>query len=248
MYRIAICDDDAVFIEYIKQIILQCDLEKENIVFSAFFSGEDLIEQLDQLPSCELLILDMKMKKMDGHATARQFRQSFPDSVLVFCSGVSRPTDESFKVTPYRFLDKSYSDKKMLFEMTAILKKMVENHQDPVIVGKNHNSLVKLRPNDIVFIENCKYGSMIHVRKDKIEYSFENRILTKRKLIELYSILKEYDFEYAHNSYIINLKYVTKLTSKGVVRLADGRELNVSRSKSKTFREALANLLDRKYL
>lgn len=112
MYNIVICDDDINFITYMKEMILQCGLSQQEVEFYDALSGEECIHVVQRMGSCDLLILDMQMEGMDGHTTAKCFRKSFPDSLLVFCSGVLQPTDESFKVTPFRYLQKSYHDKK----------------------------------------------------------------------------------------------------------------------------------------
>ena len=225
MYKIAICDDDANYISYMEGVIRRTGCEQHQIEFYEFTSGEEFVKEMKNLEFCNLLILDMQMEGMDGHATAQQFRKEYPDSVLVFCSGVVFPSDESFKTTPYRFLQKSYDDDKMLIEVKAVIEKMIQSSDVPYIVGRNHNNVVKLRPNDILYIENCKRGSEIHIRED----------------------YKDYGFVYAHNSYIVNLKYVVKLRSDGVLKLINGCELNVSRSQMPEFRKALAHLLGEKY-
>lgn len=41
MYKIAICEDDKDYIEYIKQIILKTDIvEEDTLLFYDFYSGE----------------------------------------------------------------------------------------------------------------------------------------------------------------------------------------------------------------
>ena len=245
--NIAICDDDRDFIQYLKEMICQCGFGQNDITFYEFLSGEECVSEMEAMQSCDLLVLDMQMEKMDGHATAKHFREIYPNSILVFCSGVCSPTDESFKTTPYRYLQKNYSDEKMLHELEEIIKKVINTKSVPYIIGKNHYNLIKLRPSDILYIENYKRGSQIHVREETKSYSFEDRITTKTKLAELYGTLKSYGFEYAHNSYIVNMNYVIKLSSNGVLKLDNGCELNVSRSKSKSFRQALADLMGSKY-
>ena len=102
MYKIVICDDDKNFIFYMKEMLLRCDLSERQVTFYEVTSGEECLLTVERMTSCDLIILDMQMSGMDGHATAKQFRKLFPDSLLVFCSGVSKPTDESFKTTPFR--------------------------------------------------------------------------------------------------------------------------------------------------
>lgn len=248
MYKIIICDDDKNFIKYMKEMIYKCDeIKREKFDFHCFLSGEDFVKELETMQSCDLLILDMQMEGMDGHSTAKRFRKVFPDSVLVFCSGVIDPTDESFKTTPYRYLQKNYTDEKMLYELREIIQKMYRTKIVPCIIGKNHYNIIKLKPSEILFIENYKRGSIIHIRETVREHKFEDRITTKLKLAELYKTLKEYYYEYAHNSYIVNLECVVKLSSERIIKLENGCELNISRSKLPIFRKALSEFLGNKY-
>lgn len=247
MFKIVICDDDTEFISYMEKMIIETGINIREAEFYRVNSGEKCLEIVNKLTSCDLLILDMQMGGMDGHETAKLFRRVFPDSLLVFCSGVVQPTDESFKTTPYRYLKKTYSDEKMLGELKAIKDRMEELKKIPFIVGKNHSNVVRLKPSDILFIENYKRGSAINIISESKDYSFEDRITTKKKLEELYQVLKDFDFAYAHNSYIVNLNYVSKLKTEGILRLIDGTELNVSRSKLSDFRKELARVMSEKY-
>lgn len=246
MYQIKIVDDDSAFVEYMQDIILKCDIEKEKIVFEKFYSGEEFVARLDSMSACDLLILDMQMKELDGHGTARRFRDKFPRSVMVFCSGVSHPTDESFKTAPFRYLSKGYSEETMKKEMEVIVQEMKKTARITVIMGRNHTNFIKLYPEDIMYIENRKNGSIIHLCEHKAK-DFAYQVNTNEKLAELYEKLRDYKFEYAHNSYLVNLCYVTKLISHRYLQLSDGTELNVSRSKLQTFRNALAGVLSSKY-
>ena len=228
MYKIVICDDDKNFIFYMKEMLLRCDLSERQVTFYEVTSGEECLLTVERMTSCDLIILDMQMSGMDGHATAKHFRKLFPDSLLVFCSGVSKPTDESFKTTPFRYLRKNYGDDKMLLELTAVVEKMKQMKKRTYVMGKNHMNIVKVYPDDILYIDNYKRGS-------------------EKKLAELYTDLKGYGFEYAHNSYIVNLNHVVKLKTEGVIKLSNGEELNVSRSRMPEFRRVLAAVMSEKY-
>jgi len=247
MYHIVICDSDKSFIEFIKQVILKSGLREEEVQFSEYYLGKDILDELNEIEFCDLLILDMRIKDLDSYEIARSFRKVFKSSILVFSSATCAPTDKCFKVTTYRYLYKNYSNVKMLSEMKEIIKKVKNNknnNDDFCIIGNYYCNIVKLNPKDILYIENSKRGSMIHICDEKIEYEFEKKLTTRYKLAELYEKLNKYGFEYGHNSYLINLKYVSKLLSKGEVKLLDGTILSISRSKLKKFRTALLNEID----
>ena len=68
----------------------------------------------------------------------------------------------------------------------------------------------------------------------------------KKSLDFLYELFKESNFAYAHNSYIVNLKYVKKLCSEEL-KLVDGQVLSVSRTKIKNLRKQVTEYFERKY-
>ena len=248
MYNIIICDDDREFVDYVKGVIVKSGIDKGEIQFSEYYSGEELVQGIRNKKRCDLLILDMQMENLDGHETAARFREFFPKSILVFCSGVRMPTDESFKATPFRYLLKSYSEERMILEMCAVVRQIKENQEVPRIIGNYYRNSVALVPDDILYIENTKNGSRIHVNEDQIEYSFENKLTTRQKLGELFEILHSFGFAYAHNSYIVNLRYVVKMCSDGEMKLKDGTILTISRSRLKEFRNSFAEWVSRKYM
>lgn len=246
MYNIVICDDEVKVIQYLKSVIINAGVSKEQVKFYEFSSGEEFIDYLEDAISCDLLILDMQMNKIDGNETAKVFRKVFPNTTLVFCSGVCLPTVKSFEATPFRYLLKAYTDDHMQSEMKTIIKEMISKKVEPFIVANNHLNIVKLKLSDILYISIAKRGSHIHICSDIIEYKFEGKLTSKEKVETLYNKLKDFGFAYAHNSYIVNLKYIIKI-SISELQLIDGTKLTISRSKEKKFREEFARMLSKKY-
>lgn len=56
MYYVGICDDDPIFIEYIKRLICAGN---EKVEFYEYLSGEELIEDMQKQERYDLLILDV---------------------------------------------------------------------------------------------------------------------------------------------------------------------------------------------
>ncbi|MDF2801192.1 MAG: DNA-binding response regulator [Anaerocolumna sp.] len=246
MYNIAICDDDPVFINYLKKMLITCGLEERMVMFYEFCTGEDLILCMSKNIEYDLLILDMQMGVMDGNETAKLYREKYINTIIVFCSGSAKPTVKSFEVTPFRYLLKQYSDTRMQREMCPIIDKIKSTKLEPFIVGSYLYNTIKLTPEEILYIAVSKHGSNIYLCSNIIHYDFERNIKSKKKLNELYTLLKYHGFVYAHNSYIVNLKYIKRKTTNEL-ELADGTVLSISRSKEKELRKTLAIYLAQKY-
>lgn len=237
MYYIGICDDDPVFIEYIKRLICAVD---EQVEFYEYLSGKELIQDMQNRERYDLLILDVCMPKMDGNETARKFREQFPDTVLVFCSGVCMPTAESFETTPYRYWLKEYTEERMVKEVEGVFAKVKQNKVAPYIMGKKENQLVKLPAERISHIAIARKGAVIYCGSSEEKYS------SPKKVSELYEQLKDFGFVYAHNSYIVNLKHV-KVAGQKELELMNGEKLTISRSRVKEFLKRFAIELAGKY-
>lgn len=237
MYHIGICDDDPVFIKYIKRLF--CEAQRE-IEFYEYLSGEALIQDMQVRETYDLLILDVQMPGMDGNETARNFRKQFPNTLLVFCSGVCMPTVESFEVTPYRYWLKEYTEERLQQEIAGVLDKIEKSKVMPYLLGKKENHLIKLSLEQISYISIAKRGTVLHCAGGKKSYA------SSRRLAGLYEQLKNFGFVYAHNSYIVNLEHVAEVGPKEL-EFTDGEKLTVSRARAKEFKEAFAVHLSRKY-
>lgn len=237
MYCIGICDDDPGFIEYIKRLFHELCTDIE---FYEYFSGEELIQDMPNREKFDGLILDVFMPGIDGDETARIFREQFADTLLVFCSGVCMPSVSSFETTPYRYWLKEYTEDKFRKEIEGMLDKLKKSRVMPYIIGRKEKVLVKLSPEQIYYIAIARKGSIIYCGSAEEEYS------SPKKTAEYYELLKEFGFVYAHNSYIVNLKYVVRAGAKEL-QFINGEKLTVSRARSREFLDAFAEELSKKY-
>lgn len=233
MYHIAVCDDDGIFREYIIKII-NLAKDDEEIKIYEFSSGEELLRNLDN-KYYDLLILDKQLGGIDGDETARQFRKKFPNTILVFCSGIFFPTVKSFRATPFRYILKSDSQMELVSEMKEILREVKRNLYEEFIAGHYRNSTIKVRIKNILYIENAKRGSRVIVDSKSEEAKFKEQILVREKLGEISNRFSNLVF--AHRSYIVNINRV-KYVIKNELVLDTEERLSISRAYQKSFREA----------
>lgn len=246
MYHIAICDDDEKFVEYMKEILFKANNKKKDFKIYEYFSGNDLVFHLDNMVQCDLLILDMQMKGMDGDETAGCFRKRFPKAVLVFCSGVHLPTVRSFKATPFRYLLKSWEISEIISEMKEVLAEVERVLNVLCITGHYRSKLIKIELDDIIYFENAKRGSEVVVSSRSRLAEFDGQILDNRKLKVLAEKFAELGFAVPHNSYLVNLEHVMMIDGNDI-KLDNGEILPLSRAHYREFREAFAKWSANKY-
>lgn len=248
MYKIAICDDDKDYIEILKRFIVSTRVaDSEELLFYAFTSGEEIFWSTEDF--FDLVILDMQMDRMDGYETAVKLREKDKSFVLVFCSGTIMPTNNAFRVCPFRYLLKSQSEEELLSDMTDIMKKVAEQKRYPSVLCKYGLSreMIRIEAHDILYMEISREKTRVHVwgnTREKFgdEVFKENRTL--RQLGEVFT--EDYGFVRIHHSYLVNMEYIEHLDADSVV-LADQTRLPLARSKRKEFRGTFATFVAAKY-
>lgn len=242
MHRIAICDDDPKYVDYLEVIIKENPNYSENFLILKYFSGEEFLQNLNL--EFDLVFLDMQMGKIDGITAAFNFRKLDQEAVLVFCTGVQLPKPEFFDVQPFRYLMKTYPEQKLYQEVEIIIEKMLENKKEDYIIVFSDGKMNKILVNDIMYISNLKRGCCIHTFSKKNGQCYE--IISNKKLIDTYEEINSKYFEYAHNSYIVNFKAIIAI-KHDVITLEDLTTLNISRSRKAVFHSKFAEYLGGKY-
>lgn len=234
MYHIVICDDDTLFIDHMKSLLLRAGLNPETSNFYTYSSASAFEADFPDFYTIDLLILDIQLPDINGTVFAKSFREQFPSATLVFCSGTQSPTPESFESQPYRYLLKAWTDAHMLEKLTAIVAHIRTEKAVPYIYAGWYSMQLKLPASEIMYIARGRNCSRIYVSKKSRYYSYNGKILCKSSLSDLYTLLHDFYFEYAHNSYLVNLEYVKHL-SKTDLTLSDDSVLTISRSRQKAF-------------
>lgn len=238
--KVAICDDDVFFLEYIKTeletVMTSCNIERHEI--EVFESGEELL--MSQYLKYDIVILDMEMKALNGYEVAKRLREECPEQVLAFCSGVQMPLPEYFEVQPYRYLIKQ--NKSILHEkLCEIVYKAKEKESELLLDVTQSGRYYRVPIDKIAYICRAKHGSKVCMIENQEE------IISKKRLEEIYKLLSSRQFAFAHNSYIVNLGAVVKIDRLSL-RLKNDEQLTISRSYSKSFHEAFTSYIGMNYL
>lgn len=241
MYRIAICDDDKRDIEILKRLILKTKVVDTNLFqLYAFESGEQLFfhQQMD----FDVIFMDMQMGEMDGYETAMNLRKVDSNFLLVFWSGVVMPVPEHFKAGAFRYLEKNKLEEEIVSELNDIIVELVKRKARPYVICKHSSGKDQIRiyPESVLYIAIRGNGCQVFAH-GKVKEQFPNEILritqNLNQVVQVFT--EEYGFSRIHNSYIVNMSYITHI-SRTCVKLVDGTELTVARSKIKAFQKAFA--------
>lgn len=244
MYKIAICDDDIEYSQFLEKLITENEKYSENMQFFRFLSGEELLQNKKQ--SYQLVFLDMEMKNLDGYETARRLREVNKDFVLAFCTGIRNPTAEYFKVQPYRYLMKQYDDYKMSMEISELLEEMMRREIVNYFGVVSDGMAAKININDIIYISKLKRGCQIKITQELQEKGIMGELRSKEKLGTVYEELKEFGFEFAQSSCLVNFKNIL-YTEHNELVLNNQERLNITRACKDIFYQRWTDYIGKKY-
>lgn len=222
MLNIAVCDDEPYFQNRIKELISVYlnDLGYEHVI-TCFNSGKELLKKGTDITKYDIAFLDVQMGEIGGIETARHIREVSEDMFIVFITAFISHSLEGYKVGAIRYLlkdDKSLKDS--LDEcLSAIIGKMRYVKRSFEFLSGVKEILV----DRILYIESSLHKLKFFVLEDeKKEYQMYG------KLERMSEDMKPYGFTRIHQSFLVNMKYVTSV-ERYAARLIDGTEISISK-------------------
>lgn len=250
MYHIALCDDDAIFMEKMHRIVERNPEYDESMVCFTFSSGTELVKS--DISHLDLLIIDMQMGQVDGFTAARQVRKKNKDIVIAFCSGVIMPSPEHFEVQPYRYIVKKIDTteiEKLVTDLLLEMKERKAKKKKKVVEVVSAGKACRLDPSDILYVSRNKRTSVLVAERHsgtEEDHVIYEEIESNEKLADWYTQLEEYGFEFAHTSYIVNLQKIHSVI-KDDIYMSNGEVLHISRTCKQKFHEKFSYYFSKKY-
>lgn len=222
-YKIAICDDEKIYLEEISQNIKKRNSDYKINVYN---SGAELVKNN---PDYDIIFLDIEMPDMDGMTTAERLREMKFDGIIIFLTSHTEFMPDAFKVKAFRFLSKPI-DAKKLYEALCAAEKEIMNTEH-VIINCNGNS-VYMKLTDIVFIE--AYGDGTYI------YDKNNNVYDTRKPLKFWrEQIGDVHFFQIHKSMIVSLLYISNISNDGIITVGClQKDLPISRRNFAPFKAA----------
>ena len=241
MISVAICDDEKYFSHILKNMI-STFMTQRGIKYSLdmFDSGNELLSYLsDNAIKTTVVFLDINMEDMDGIETATRIRKLSKDVYIVFVTAYIKYSLEGYKVKAIRYLIKGdVNFEKSLEEcMDAILDNMNYGIQTVSFEFKDGKRDIVI--DNIIYIESNLHTLRFVMRSAS---NSKEEFIMIATLNEAEENLKDFGLVRIHQSYLINLNHVKTVNAQLVI-MDNGDKLSVSRSKYKSFKEALARYM-----
>ena len=231
MISVAVCDDESVIRDFVRNAVLDClaEMDLDGRV-TEFDDGEPLCAAYENgSADFDLILLDITMKRRDGLSAAKKIREHDRGVMIVFITASAEYVFSGYEVRAFRYLLKpelAHGFAGVFRECVAELTKSNEVRYSFRTVSEQISLPVK----DILYFESDRRKVTVFCVSGKT-YSFY------AKLDAVQNELKNRDFVRCHQSYLVNAKKILSVRS-GELELDGGVKLPVSKHRAKETNEA----------
>ncbi|MCM1117795.1 MAG: LytTR family DNA-binding domain-containing protein [bacterium] len=225
--RIAVCDDEDIFVKKIDQ----CLWQQPDCVVECFVSPAALLEKYTAGERYDVLFLDILMPDIDGMELARKIRAFDANVILIFLTSCLEYAPSGYEVRAFRYLLKPVKQEDITRTMEEIRSQMADSHR--ILLETPEGSFL-LYAHELQYLEANNKDSILHYQGDTITL--------RRGLSELEEILPPLFFR-IHRKFLINLSHVREYDAARLT-LDCGQTLPISRRKNMAFRLALKNFIE----
>ena len=229
MFRIAICEDEKVILEYESSLVKEwgeargCKFELDEYV-----SAEQFLFESEDTAPYDVLVFDIQMKGMNGMELAKKLRTRGCDSALIFVTGVKDYAIEGYEVGAVRYILKPVKADVLNGLLDSIYAERQTKAEDFFVLGQG-SDLERISFEKIIYIE--ARGHYVYMKGADFEREW------KSSFAQASSSFEEKNFFCLRRGLLVNLKHVSKITRTDCI-LDDGESLPVARGMYKDLNEA----------
>lgn len=238
MIRIAICDDNKAFINYMTKAVKREFATHTTVKFEIeSYTSSELFFYHHSIKPFDVVFLDIDMPELDGFQLASKLSVS-NNCYIIFVTSHPELVYDSLYFRPLNFIPKS-NDSFFVEKLHNVVNQLFnEMKQNTTIVLENKAvGRVALAIKNIYYIESNKHYVTY--------YSEGNQPIKMRENIgELETYLADYDFVRIHKSFLVNLRHIFNLDkSKDEIIFKKGFRLNMSKNYKQLVDEKLTQYL-----
>ena len=205
MIQIAICEDNLVYAKNISEKIARYFWKKEIDINISIFSTYSELSSIN-LKNFDLFFLDIELGEFSGIDIGVDVKNSNPAATIIYISAFYTYAISGYKARPIAYILKS--DNQFENSLYNSLDEYVQEKLTPkeTITLKNRDDEKTVFLDDIVYIES--FG-----RKLSIHFINDNTFEIYGKISDMENKLSNKGFLRIHKSYIINMKFLEKISN-----------------------------------
>lgn len=234
MLKIGICDDDAMQLEYVEELIKGYS-SRYNVEFEIFKyeSEKELLESIRKT-KYNILFMDIEIDKANGIEISKRILDIQSDISLVFISGHTSYSLDAYVVEPVHYLVKPINTADFFVALDRAIKKTkrikYENYFNDFILINSEGANIQIQLNEFEFAR--KEGRKVLIQAKNNVYLVNDSIKNFIDRINSRFIIR------INQSTIINISYVDEFSDKSLT-MVSGIEFQIGRAFKKKFKNQM---------
>lgn len=228
---ICLVDDDSTQLDYLKILIGKwANMHHLQVEINFYHSAEEMLFEHDQSYPYDLIILDIQMGRINGIELAKRIRKIDSEVTLAFVSGMADYVFDGYEVEAIRYILKPVGQDKIDELLNYVNTQMTKKNSYLIISVAGEKK--RINYDDIIYFESMGHYITLHLEDAEYDYKYN--------MSDLCSDLNNTEFVQTHRSYIVNMKYVEKITRREC-QLIHNINIPLSRSSYKAVNEKFIN-------
>ena len=218
MLHILICDDDTAFTNTLQSAIAALPDYNRRQMQTICVNDPRVLTKTD-IQRADLVFLDIDMGDINGMKLARQMRAIHKDFVLIFVTNYGEYAAEGYEVNAFRFLPKLQLAEKLpsYFRQALAACRSRTRTLNVLCDGEGTNIVL----DELVYVGTEERMLIFHRAEPAAP------LKSRMSLRTLEEKLAEEGFLRIHNSFLVNMNYISSLQTNGVT-LTIGQTLPIS--------------------
>ena len=231
MVNIAVLDDEAIYIDHIKEITDTC-MQQMNLEYRirVYDEGQNVLDDLENNIYYDIYLLDVRLPDINGLEVAKMLRRRLSEAVLIYITNYVDYAIEAYEVNTFRYIPKLLIGEKLpqaYYSLEVLLKRKKCEFFYSI---KRYSGIEKISYRNIYYLKKEKKYIVI-VHKD-------GRSAVRKTMKDILEELQSEEFLLIDRGYAVNIDYV-KMIKDYQVYLETGDILPVSKPRRPFVRDAL---------
>lgn len=229
MYHVAIVEDEAAYAQQLHAFLEKYAQESgQSFDITHFSDGCEIVEGYQ--PRYDLILLDVKMKFMDGMTAAEEIRRVDPEVVIIFITNMAQYAIRGYAVDAMDYVLKPVSYFAFSQRLNRAIGRMKKRERRYMTISIRGGAQ-KLDIDKIDYVESQGHNLMFHSGAETYQSSGTMREIEEK--------LDGHGFFRCNKGYLVNLDRVDGV--RDGCAMVNGNALPISRSRRTEFMEALTD-------
>lgn len=232
MIRIAIVEDELIYVHQLQEYITRYEKErKKQIKITVFSDGEDITDKYSG--GYDIILMDIQMQYMDGMTAAEKIRTMDHEVIIMFITNMTQYAIRGYEVDALDYVVKPveyFAFSQKLDKAIARIRKQDVSY----ITISTEDGLQKIIISDIYYIESQGHNAIF--RTVKADY------ISRVALKEIEGNLEKHGFYRCGKGYLVNMRQVDGISGGNCV--VQGDKIPISRAKKKEFMDLMLHFLN----